>query len=280
MPIKIYKSTRAARKNMSIVDRRDLYSGKSQDSLRRSKRRISGRGSEGKITIRHRGGGAKRNYRLIDFGQEKMKVPATVERIEFDPNRSAFIVLLKHADGERRYRLAWDGARVGDKVVTDLKAREKNGNRMPLVAMTPGSQVHNVELKPGRGGQLLRAAGNFAVLMDVIGENAQLKMSSGEIRLVSAESFATLGAVSNPDHNLQRIGSAGRSRRLGRRPQVRGKAMNPVDHPHGGGEGGSPIGLKHPKTIWGRPALGVKTRTRGKYSDHLILARRIKKKRS
>lgn len=279
MPIKVYKPTRAARKNMSIVSRRGLHSGGSLKSLTTSKQRISGRGAAGKITIRHRGGGAKRNLRIIDFGQEKLGVAATVERVEFDPNRSAFICLLKYVDGDRRYRLAWDGAAVGDKVQAADDAPEKPGNRLPLKAVTPGSTVFNVELKPGRGGTLLRAAGSYAVVMDIKDDKAQLKLPSGEVRLIPAASFATVGAASNSDHRLQRIGSAGRQRRLGRRPQVRGKVMNPNDHPHGGGEGAQPIGLKHPKTKWGKPALGVKTRRAGKYSDSLILSRRTKKKR-
>ena len=279
MPIKVYKPTRAARKNMSIVSRRGLHRGGSLKSLTTSKQRISGRGAAGKITIRHRGGGAKRNLRIVDFGQEKLDVPATVERVEFDPNRSAFICLLKYADGDRRYRLAWDGAAIGDKVQASKDAPEKPGNRLPLTSVTPGSTVFNVELKPGRGGTLLRAAGSYAVVMDVKNEQAQLKLPSGEVRLIPAASFATVGAASNSDHRLQRIGSAGRQRRLGRRPQVRGKVMNPNDHPHGGGEGAQPIGLKHPKTKWGKPALGVKTRRAGKYSDSLILSRRTKKKR-
>ena len=279
MPIKVYKSSRAARKNMSIVDRRELHGGKPLAALTKSKQRVSGRGAEGKITIRHRGGGAKRNYRVIDFGQDKMGIRAVVERVEFDPNRSAFIVLLKYVDGDRRYRLAWDGAAVGDAVVTDQKAPERPGNRLPLTAITPGTEVFNVEMKPGRGGQLLRAAGSYGIVMDVKGGQAQLKMPSGEVRLIPATAFATVGSASNSDHRLQRIGSAGRKRRLGRRPQVRGKVMNPSDHPHGGGEGAQSIGLKHPKTKWGKPALGVKTRKKGKYSDALIIARRSKKKR-
>lgn len=229
--------------------------------------------------MRHRGGGAKRNFRVIDFGQEKMGVPAQVERIEYDPNRSAFIALLKYADGDRRYRLAWQGAQVGETTLTDEKTPEKPGHRMQLQNITPGMQVYDVELKPGRGGVLFRSAGSYATLMDVKDDQALLRMPSGEMRVVSRNSYGSVGAVSNPDHRLVRIGSAGRVRRRGKRPTVRGKAMNAVDHPHGGGEGNQPIGLKHPKTKWGKPALGVKTRRRGKYSDRLIVQRRLPKRR-
>lgn len=279
MPVKIYKTTRSARKQASIVDRSHLHKGKPHRALTTARTRVSGRGSEGIITIRHRGGGAKRSWRQIDFGQEKEGVSARVERLEFDPNRSAFIVLLLYVDGERRYRLAWDGAKMGDTIITDAAAPEQPGNRTQLQAITPGSTVFNVELKPGRGGQLLRAAGSSAVLMDVRDEHAQLKMPSGEIRLIPKIAYATIGVASNVDAWLERVGSAGRMRRRGRRPQVRGKAMNPVDHPHGGGEGNQPIGLKYPKTKWGKHAIGVKTRRPGKYSDAFIVARRIKKKR-
>ncbi|MEX1112201.1 MAG: 50S ribosomal protein L2 [Candidatus Andersenbacteria bacterium] len=279
MPIKVYKKNRAARKNSSIVDRSDLTRKAPHKALVHGRKRISGRGSAGKITIRHRGGGAKKLARVVDFGQTKLEVPARIEAIEYDPNRSAFIALMLYKDGERRYVLAWEGAKVGQEVVTKEHAPEKVGNRMQLQHITPGLEVFNVELAPGRGGKLFRAAGSYGILMDTQDEYAQLKMPSGEIRLIPKEAYATLGKVSNPDHRLARIGSAGRSRRMGRRPQVRGKAMNPVDHPHGGGEGAQPIGLKRPKTKWGKPALGVKTRQRNKYSNHLILNRRTSKKR-
>lgn len=279
MPVKKYKPTRSARKNMSIIDRSMLHQGKPWSSLVRANLQVNGRGADGIITVRHRGGGVKRMYRVIDFGQEKAGVEGRVERVEFDPNRSAFIVLVLFADGERRYRLAWEGAQVGDKIVTAEKAAEQPGNRMPLAVVTPGATVFNVELKPGRGGQILRAAGCGAIVMDVKDQHAQLKMPSGEVRLVPKMSYATIGRASNSDLWLQRIGSAGRMRRLGKRPQVRGKAMNPVDHPHGGGEGLQPIGMKGPKTPWGKPALGVKTRRKGKYSDALIVQRRQKKKK-
>lgn len=279
MPIKIYRTTRSARKNASISDRRSLHRGKPLARLVRGKRRISGRGSEGRITIRHRGGGAKRSLRLIDFGQSKLDVPARVERVEYDPNRSAYIAGLLYRDGERKYVLAWEGISVGQEVLAAEKAAEKQGNRMQLQNIPPGLQVFNVEVRPGRGGRLLRAAGSAAVLMDVQGDYAQLQMPSGEVRLIPKTAYATLGQPSNADHRLERIGSAGRNRRRGWRPTVRGKAMNPVDHPHGGGEGNQPIGLPYPKTKWGKHALGVKTRHVGKYSDAMIVSRRKKKKR-
>lgn len=279
MPIKFYKSSRGARKQASIVDRRGLHPGTSYRPLTLPKQRISGRGAEGKITIRHRGGGAKRNLRVIDFVYNKAGIQAKVEQVEYDPNRTAFVALVVYADGERRYHLAWEGAKVGDVVVTDVKTPEQPGNRMQLQNITPGLFVFNVELQPGRGGALIRSAGNGAILMDVKEAHAQLKMPSGEIRLIPRESYATLGVASNADQWLERTGSAGRVRRSGRRPQVRGKSMNPVDHPHGGGEGLQPIGLKAPKTKWGKPALGVKTRQPHKYSNSLIVARRVKKKK-
>lgn len=279
MPIKLYRSTRSARKKSSIVDRSQLHKGKPYGPLTQSKQRISGRGSAGKITVRHRGGGAKRALRIVDFGQDKLGIPARVERLEYDPNRTAFVALLVYADGERRYRLAWEGAQAGDTVVASPQGAEQRGNRLQLQSITPGANVFEVELQAGRGGKLLRAAGTSAVLMDVKDDYAQLKMPSGEIRLVPKDAYATIGEASNSDKWLQRIGSAGRKRRMGRRPEVRGKVMNPVDHPHGGGEGSQPIGLKRPKTKWGKPALGVKTRTRNKYSNKYIVQRRAKKKR-
>lgn len=279
MPIKNYKTNRAARKKMSIVDRSELYKGQPLKGLLASKTATSGRGSAGKITTRHRGGGVKRRLRVVSFGQEKLGIAGTVEHIEFDPNRSANLARVVYADGDRRYILAWDGAKTGDTTITDEKTPEKEGNRMKLKNITPGVFVHNVEMKPGRGGSLFRSAGSYGILMDVQEEYAQIRMPSSEVRLISRESYATIGTVGNPDWRLQRIGSAGRNRRLGLRPNVRGKVMNPVDHPHGGGEGAQSIGLKYPKTPWGKHALGVKTRKPGKYSDPLILERRKNKRK-
>ncbi len=277
MAIINYKTNRAARKKMSTLDKTGVYKGKPHKNLTVSRNRLSGRGSAGKITVRHRGGGAKRLNRIVDFGQDKKGIPARVERVEYDPNRSANLALLVYSDGERRYVLAWEGAVEGSKVVADEKTGEQDGNRMQLQNITAGLTVYNVELQPGRGGRLFRSAGTCGVLMDVQGKYAQLKLPSGEIRLIPKDAYATLGKVSNADWRHVRIGSAGRKRRMGWRPSVRGKAMNPVDHPHGGGEGLQPIGLPHPKTKWGKPALGVKTRRPGKYSDRLILERRKNK---
>lgn len=278
MAIKIYKQNRAARKKASIVDRTKIHRGKPHKQLTLGKKRISGRGSQGKITIRHRGGGAKKLQRIVDFGQTKQDIPAKVERIEYDPNRSAWLALLLYVDGERRYVIAWDGIGVGNVVVAGAKVKEKPGNRMPLNKITPGATVYNVELQPGRGGKLFKAAGSYATVMDVQEKHALLKLPSGESRLIPANVWVNYGMVGNSDHRLARIGSAGRVRRKGRRPQVRGKVMNPIDHPHGGGEGAQPIGLKHPKTKWGKPAIGVKTRKKGKYSDRFIVNDRRKKR--
>lgn len=279
MSIKVYKTNRAARKNMSVVDRSDIYHGKPLKSLMAPRTRTSGRGSHGRMTVRHRGGGAKRLLRVVDFGQDRrIDVPARVERIEYDPNRSAYVALLLYSDGKRQYVLAWEGAKAGSQVIMQSNAPEKKGNRTQLQHVTPGTAVFNVEIQPGRGGSLFRSAGSYGIVMDIQDKHAQLKMPSGEVRLIPKQSYGTIGKVSNADWRLVRIGSAGRKRRLGKRPQVRGKVMNPVDHPHGGGEGAQSLGMS-PKTKWGKPALGVKTRKKGKYSDHLILKRRRKKKR-
>ncbi len=276
MPIKVYRTNRAARKRSSIVDRRGLWRTSAHKSLTGPKKRTSGRGSKGTITVRHRGGGAKHLWRHVDFGQDKQDVSARVERVEYDPNRSSFIALLLYEDGERRYVLAWDGISVGDAIVAKPDAPERRGNRLQLRHVTPGSTVFNVEMAAGRGGRLFRSAGSYGVVMDVQDAFAQLKMPSGEVRQIPVEAWATFGSVSNLDHRLERAGSAGRVRRRGRRPQVRGKVMNPNDHPHGGGEGNQPVGLKHPKTKWGKPAFGVKSRKRGKYSDRYIVQSRKK----
>lgn len=279
MAIKIYRENRAARKNMSKVVRDGIHRGRPVKGLTVPKTSTSGRGSEGKITIRHRGGGVKRMVRMIEWGQPKQNIPAKVERVEYDPNRTAYLALLVFADGARHYVLAWEGIQDGQEVTMGEKALEKVGNRLPLQNITPGAFVFNVEMQPGRGGTLFRSAGSYGILMDIQGDYAQLKMPSSEVRLIPKAAYATIGKVGNPDWRHMRIGSAGRARRMGQRPEVTGKSMNPVDHPHGGGEGHQPIGLKHPKTKWGKPALGVKTRQPGKYSDNLILSRRQKKVR-
>ncbi len=281
MAIKVYKKNRSARKNSSVVSQVNLSKKKPLKGLVKAGKRVGGRAKSGKITVRRRGGGHKRLLRTVNFGRgfEKGAREGKVKSIEYDPNRSANIALIVYDSGERGYVIAWDGVKVGDRLVEAEKAEERSGNRMKLKNITPGTSVYNVEIKPGRGGKMLRAAGCMAVVMDVKEGKAILKMPSGEKRLVSSDCWATVGVVGNSDHRLVRVGSAGRKRRMGRRPAVRGKAMNSFDHPHGGGEGGSPVGLKHPKTKWGKRAFGVKTRKRGKYSDSQIVSRRVKKKR-
>ncbi len=247
--------------------------GKPEKSLTYSIKRKKGR-SGGKISVRHKGGGHKRRYREIDFKMDKLDILATVARIERDPNRSANIALLNYADGEKRYSVAVSGVKEGQKILTAEKAPIKNGNRAMLKNIPVGTQVCLVELFPRKGAQLGRSAGSSVTLMSVEGDKAQLKLSSGELRITAGDCFATIGQISNTLHNTVIIGKAGRSRWLGIRPTVRGSAMNPVDHPHGGGEGRQGIGLKHPKTPWGKPALGKKTRKRHKYSNKFILRRR------
>ena len=247
---------------------------KPEKSLLEGKTRKSGRGSAGKITTRHRGGGAKKRFRVIDFKMDKFDIPAKVQAIEYDPNRTAFIALLAYADGEKRYIIAPDGLKKEDSVISSKDAPAKVGNRLPLKKIPAGTIICNVELFPGKGGQVARSAGSHAKLMALESGFAYVSFSSKKVELIPEDSFATIGQISNVSHNKIVIGKAGRSRWLGRRPQVRGSAMNPVDHPHGGGEGRQPIGLKHPKTPWGKPALGFKTRKKNKPKTRY----RIKKK--
>jgi len=236
----------------------------------------AGRGKSGRITVRHRGGGAKRKYRLVDFGQEKKNIPAEVLALEYDPNRTAFLALLQYEDKEKRYRLAPFGLKVGDKIICSEKAEVKKGNRMKLKSVPIGTMVYNIELEPNRGGKIVRSAGSAAKVLALEGKYVNLEMPSTEIRKVLAENYATIGTVSNPEWRYVQLGKAGKSRYRRKRPTVRGSAMNPVDHPHGGGEGRAPIGLKFPKTPWGKPARGVKTRKK-KWTDKLIIKRRKKK---
>lgn len=279
MGIKRVKPTTPGRRQARFDDFGDLTATKPVKSLTRSKRRTNGRNNQGKITIRHRGGGAKRNVRMVDFHQNKMGVPARIKTIEYDPNRGARIALAAYADGERRYILAPDGVTVGTEVVTsEGKGEIKPGNRMPVRFIPSGVEVCNVEMQPGRGGQIARGAGNVVFVMAADEKHTQIKMPSGEIRQIPSECLATIGKMSNPDKRLLKQGKAGRMRHRGIRPTVRGKVMNPVDHPHGGGEGAQPIGLPGPKTPWGKWALGVKTR-KPKPSDKLIIQRRKNKKR-
>ena len=274
MSIRVYKPTTNARRSMSVTDYSELSKVAPERSLLEPLSKKSGRNSYGRITVRHRGGGQRRKYRVIDFKRDKFDVAATVKTLEYDPNRSAHIALLEYADGEKRYILAPAGLKVGDTVVAGPGADIKVGNALPLTNIPTGTFVHNVELYPGRGGQLARAAGNAAQLMAKEGPYALLRLPSGELRNVPATCMATVGQVGNSDHENVKIGKAGRKRHMGWRPTVRGSVMNPCDHPHGGGEGKSPIGRPGPCTPWGKPALGYKTRSTKKASDKLIVKRR------
>ncbi len=276
MPVKIYKPTSAGRRQMSTLDRSVLTKKEPEKALLSPRPRKAGRNAQGKITVRHRGGGAKRRYRIIDFRRDKAGVPAKVAAIEYDPNRSAHIALLHYVDGEKRYILAPAGLAVGDTVVSGRGADIKPGNTLPLERIPTGTVIHNVELHPGGGGQLARAAGVEAQLVAKEGGQAHIRLPSGEVRLVRLECMATIGQVGNVEHENVRLGKAGRKRYLGWRPTVRGSVMNPVDHPHGGGEGKAPIGMPGPKTPWGKPALGKRTRKHKKASDALIVRRRKK----
>ncbi len=278
MPIRKYKPTSAGRRSMTVNAFTELTAKKPHKSLLVSQKQNAGRNNTGRITVRHRGGGVKQHYRLVDsLRSDKLDVPARVESIEYDPNRSAFIALLCYADGERRYILAPQGLTKNDRVVCSVRAKAKPGNRMQLQHIPLGFDVHDLEVQPGRGGQMIKSAGSSGKLTSLDGDMAQVTLPSGTVRYFPRHCYATVGIVSNPDHSNVVIGKAGRKRKMGWRPEVLGKSMNPVDHPHGGGEGHNPIGLKHPKTPWGLPALGVKTRKRHKYSNRLIVRGRRKK---
>lgn len=276
MAIKVYKKNTAGRRNMSIVKPDNLTDKKPEKSLLAPMTQKAGR-SHGKISTRHQGGGHKRRYRLVDFKQQKFGVLGRIVAIEKDPNRSALIALISYIDGDKKYILATEGMKVGMEVMTGVDAPIKKGNRTVLKNIPSGTIVSNIELIAGKGGQITRSAGSGATLMAIDEKMAQLKMSSGEIRLVSKECYASIGRVSNFEHSAETLGKAGRNRWKGKRPEVRGSAMNPVDHPHGGGEGRQGVGLKYPKTPWGKPALGKKTRKKNRYSDKFIVKRRIKK---
>lgn len=280
MSIKIYKPTTPGRRQTSVLESGDITAKASQKGLIKSGKRAAGRNSQGKISVRHQGGGARKKVRIIDFLRNKFDIPAVVASIEYDPGRNGRIALVNYADGEKRYILAPIDLKVGDKIMSSQNKIEfKLGNAMPLVHIPAGMTIYNIEINPGRGGQLARGAGNSVTLMGFDRGYAQLKLPSGEIRQVNENCLATLGAVSNPEFKNIRWGKAGRMRHRGIRPTVRGKVMNPVDHPHGGGEGHNPIGMKHPKTPWGKNAYGVKTRKKGQASDKFILTRRPKKKK-
>ncbi|MDQ5938388.1 MAG: ribosomal protein [Patescibacteria group bacterium] len=279
MPIKLYKPTTSARRHTSVLVRHDLSKKRPERALVYHKKRAAGRNAQGKITVRHQGGGARKLVRIIDFLQDKYDIPGVVRALEYDPNRNATIALIVYKDGEKRYIIAPDQIKVGDAVVSSLKTVPMSvGNRMPLGQMPTGTLVHNVEIHPGKGGKLARSAGNSLLLTSLDGEKAILKMPSGEIRIVLSRCSASVGVPSNAEFRNIRWGKAGRMRHRGIRPTVRGKAMNPVDHPHGGGEGHNPIGLKAPKTYTGKKALGVKTRKANKYSNKFIIQRRSKNK--
>ena len=276
MPIKEVKPTSPGRRAQTYPTFEEITSGKPEKGLLRPKPSTGGRNNLGRITCRFRGGGHKRRYRVIDFRRDKLEVPAKVHSIEYDPNRGARIALLFYLDGEKRYILAPQGLKVGDQIVSSDSADIKPGNALSLKVIPLGSLIHNVELKPGKGGQLARGAGNYAQLMAKEGAYALLKLPSGEMRLVLSVCKATIGQVGNSDHNSVSLGKAGRNRYLGRRPHVRGVAMNPVDHPLGGGEGRS-SGGRHPVSPWGMPTKGYKTRPKNKPSDKFIVKRRGKK---
>ena len=274
MGIRTYNPYTPSRRHMTGSDFSEITKSTPEKSLTVSKNSKAGRNAQGKITVRHRGGGAKRKYRIIDFKRYKDGIPATVKSIEYDPNRTANIALICYADGQKAYIIAPNGLQVGAVLMNGPEAEIKLGNCLPLAQIPVGTMVHNVELHPGKGGQLVRSAGNAAQLMAKEGKYATLRLPSGEMRLVPIQARATVGQVGNIDHELINIGKAGRKSHMGIRPTVRGSVMNPNDHPHGGGEGRAPIGRSGPMTPWGKPALGYKTRKKNKHSNKMIVRRR------
>ena len=274
MAIKKYKPTTPGRRNMTVTDYSVLSKVEPERSLLEPLKHNAGRNNTGRITVRHHGGGNRTKYRVIDFKRNKLDVPATVMTLEYDPNRTAFIALIQYEDGEKSYIIAPDGLKVGYIVMNGPNADIKPGNALPLSAIPVGTVIHNIELYPGKGGQLVRSAGNFAQLIAKEGKYGLVRLPSGELRNVPLNCYATVGQVSNVDHDNVKIGKAGKKRHMGWRPTVRGSVMNPVDHPHGGGEGKSPVGRPGPVTPWGKPALGYKTRNKHKASDKLIVRRR------
>jgi large subunit ribosomal protein L2 len=278
MALKQFNPTSPGRRGLVLVDRGELHKGKPEKSLVEGLTKTGGRGGGGRIAVRFRGGGAKKLYRMVDFKRRKWNVVGRVERLEYDPNRTAFIALVKYADGELAYILAPQRLRAGDEIVAGEKVDLKPGNASPLRSLPIGSMVHNIELKPGKGGQIARSAGAYAQLVGRDAGYAQIRLGSGELRMVLDSCMATVGAVSNPDHMNEVLGKAGRVRHKGRRPHVRGVAMNPVDHPHGGGEGKT-SGGRHPVTPWGQPTKGHKTRTNKATDKYIIRSRHVKKAR-
>lgn len=278
MPVRSYKPTTPSLRQMTRDTFEEITKSSPEKSLTYAKREKAGRNNTGKLTVRHRGGGHKKRIRIIDFkGQDKLNIPAKVSSIEYDPNRSGYIMLLTYIDGEKRYQLAPHTIKVGDEIVTKEKGPIKTGNRMQLKNIPVGYAIYNIEFQPGKGGQIAKSAGNSAKLVSLEGPKAQVQLPSGEIRLIEKKCYASIGSMSNPDFSNINIGKAGRNRWLGKRPSVRGKAMNPVDHPHGGGEGANSIGMKAPKTPWGLPALGVKTRNRKRTDKFIVKSRHSKK---
>ncbi len=278
MALKTFNPTSPSRRNLVQVDRSDLYKGRPEKSLTKGQSKKGGRNNTGRITMRRQGGGHKQLYRVIDFKRAKRDMEATVLRLEYDPNRTAFIALIEYRDGEKAYILAPQRLAEGDKVISSEKADVKPGNTMSLRVMPVGTIIHNVEMKPGKGGQIARSAGTYAQLVGRDSGYAQVRLKSGEMRMVHQNCVATVGAVSNPDHMNINLGKAGRKRWLGKRPQVRGVAMNPVDHPHGGGEGRT-SGGRHPVTPWGKPTKGARTRSNKSTDKFIIRSRHAKKKR-
>ena len=276
MALKIYRPTSPGRRGMSGYTFDEITKDKPEKSLLLPKKKQAGRNFRGKITVRHRGGGEKRRLRIIDFKRDKFDIPGRVAAIEYDPNRSARIALIFYADGEKRYILAPVGLNVDDTIMSGNNAEIKPGNSLPLKQMPSGTEIHNIEMMPGKGGQMVRSAGASAQLMAKEGIHVLLRLPSGELRRVRSECMATIGQIGNIEHQNISLGKAGRKRHMGWRPSVRGSAMSPRDHPHGGGEGRSPIGMPGPKTPWGKPALGYKTRKKKKASDRMIVKRRVK----
>ncbi len=276
MALKKYKAMTNGLRHMTSLDYSELTTDKPEKSLLKKMNKRSGRNNQGKITVRHHGGGNKRKYRVIDFKRNKDNIPGKVATIEYDPNRSAFIALINYADGEKRYIIAPKGLKVGMTVMSGAKADILIGNTLPIINIPVGTVIHNIELKPGKGGQLVRSAGTSAQILGREERYVLVRLTSGEVRKILATCRATVGEVGNSDYSLVNIGKAGKNRHRGIKPTVRGSVMNPVDHPHGGGEGRQPIGKKGPVTPWGKPALGLKTRKTKKASDKLIVRRRNK----
>ena len=278
MAVKIYKPKTPGQRHKTSYTFEEITKTEPERSLLLPLKKKAGRNAYGRITVRHRGGGEKRQIRIIDFKRDKFGIPANVAAIEYDPNRTARLALLHYADGEKRYIIAPVGLKVGDKIVSGKQADIRVGNNLPLASIPVGTMIHNVELQPGKGAQMVRSAGTSAQLLAKEGSYAQVRLPSGEVRLVLQECTASIGQVGNVEHSNIKLGKAGRKRHMGRRPEVRGSAMSPRDHPHGGGEGRSPIGMPGPKTPWGKPALGFKTR-QNKRTDKYILRHRAKAKR-